>query len=410
MAKVDLSRHNSFCNFILGGILMPKSTFVNSDLLSDQSTLDYIISVLILHFDLFASGYLCQTSDLWRILLTAAARASYIESACLDLEDAPSSNTIRGYLNSQLSSDQIRSLQRQCNPALASQLPYWLRLQPQQVAIDLHDEPYYGKDGDWVCRGEARAGTTYFYRCATAYIMRKGVRMTLAVEFVHPDSSLEQILRRLLRPIKALKIRIHQLYLDKGFASIAIMSYLQETGTRAIIAVPIRGKTAGTRALCKGRASYSTRHRFRSSDQGELEVRVCVVRTIAKRRDGERKAQWLVYALINLDEMKPQRVRKAYRRRFGIESSYRMMEQVRARTTSKNAALRFLLMGIALVIINVWIGLQWRYLRVKARGARRVASKEFRLERMRRFIIRAVEAIYGVVWVVRPPNLKSVIY
>jgi putative transposase len=48
------------------------------------------------------------------------------------------------------------------------------------------------------------------------------------------------------------------------------------------------------------------------------------------------------------------RVRRRYRRRFGIETGYRLIEQVRARTTSPNPALRFLLMGVALLIVNMW--------------------------------------------------------
>ena len=73
------------------------------------------------------------------------------------------------------------------------------------------------------------------------------------------------------------------------------------------------------------------------------------------------------------------------------------MEQVRARTTSPNPALRFLLMGVALLIVNMWIRLHWLFLRLPGRGPRRVARWRFRLERMTRFLTRAVERFYGVV-------------
>jgi putative transposase len=92
---------------------------------------------------------------------------------------------------------------------LASQLPAWLGDHPKEIALDVHDEPYYGQDDledpdCWVCRGEARQGTTRFYRCATAYVLHKDVRFTLAVEFVHPDDDLVKIHRRLIRRVKAL--------------------------------------------------------------------------------------------------------------------------------------------------------------------------------------------------------------
>jgi IS4 transposase len=42
-----------------------------------------------------------------------------------------------------------------------------------------------------------------------------------------------------------------------------------------------------------------------------------------------------------------------YRRRFRIETSYRQLHQVRARTSSRNPALRLLLVGLALLIVNL---------------------------------------------------------
>jgi len=79
------------------------------------------------------------------------------------------------------------------------------------------------------------------------------------------------------------------------------------------------------------------------------------------------------------------------------------MEQVRARTTSPRAALRFMLMGLALLIMNMWIRLHWLLLRIGGRGPRRVAHWTFRLDRMARFLTRAVERFYGVVSAVAPP-------
>jgi hypothetical protein len=78
------------------------------------------------------------------------------------------------------------------------------------------------------------------------------------------------------------------------------------------------------------------------------------------------------------------------------------MEQVRARTISPNPALRFLLMGVALLIVNMWIRLHWLFLRLGGRGPRRVARWRFRLDRMTRFLTRAIERFYGVVTAVVP--------
>jgi hypothetical protein len=391
---------------------MTQSNPIASDQLTDRKTLEVTIAILSKHFDLSADGYLCQTADLWQVLVLTAARQSYIETVCNDLANAPDSNTIRGYLKEQLTSDRIRALQRACNRALASQLPIWLRDHPKEVALDLHDAPYYGQDDltapdCWVCRGEARQGTTRFYRCATAYLMHKDVRFTLAVEFVHPDDDLVKITRRLIRRVKALGITVKCYYLDKGFCTISVLRWLQlQPHLAALIAAPIRGKKGGTRALCQGRRSYRTQHTFRSQKYGQLTVPMAIIRTFRTLKNGRRKAVWLVYVLLNQDDVPLRTIRKRYRRRFGIESSYRLLEQVRGRTTARNPALRFLWMGLALLIGNIWLTLHWRYLRRSGSGPRRVARKHLTLARLAHFLEHAIETIYGVVTTIGPPDVE----
>jgi putative transposase len=423
--------------------------------LTEQRTLEFTVQLLTQHLALQAHGYCCATADLWRILVTAAARGSTVEATCRDLRTAPDSNTVRCYLNAQLAAAQVRALEAQCNAALIAVLPRWFRRrlrQPHQAfAIDLHDVPYYGQAdqtslelapadsppgasspprttsetrGDWICRGEAQDGTTRFYRCATAYVILHNKRWTLAVTFVHPEDSLGLVLQRLLDQVRGLGLTRGELYLDKAFSSVAVLRYvLEETAFTAIIATPVRGKrrqrarsasqtsgsAGGTRALCHGRHSYCTDYTFHSAQHGDLQVPLGVVRTWSRRRDGQRHGQWLVYTLLRC-RLPVHAVRQRYRKRFGIESSYRLLEEVRLRTTSPNAGLRFLAMGLALILGNVWIALHWQYLRVRGPGRPRVAREAFTLEQMKHFLVRAVEAIYGVIRSIHAPPDQIGIY
>lgn len=380
---------------------MRKPTPAQSIGLTDQQTLHDTMIIARRHIPLTANGYRCQTGDLWRLLLAASARHSSIEATCADLPAAPDANTVRDHLSEQLPPSAISELEQQFNLLLRSLLPDWLPQRPQELAIDFHDEPYYGQqqgeEGDpWVCRGQARAGTTRFYRCATAYILQHDARLTVAVVFVKPSMDTRTILLKLLSTVKAAGIRIKCLYADKGFCSIAVLRELMRRHIHAIIAMPLRGKQAGTRQLCRGRTSYRTAYTLHSAEQGDLSVPTAVVRTYQRRRSGGRQLRWLVYGCLGVGGRVIQE-RKRYRRRFGIETGYRLMEQVRARTTSPNPALRFLLIGIALLIVNMWIRLHWLFLRLPGSGARRVARWQFRFDRMRHFLTRAVERFYGVV-------------
>ena len=150
--------------------------------LTDKEVLDYARTGLQEHLPLEAEGYQCSTADLLDALLGIAVGRDTLEAVCADWLDMPDADTIRGYLNKQLTVEGLSELERRLNSALAAEIPQRVWQQARDVAIDLHDRPYYGKapqeEGLWV-RGKAKNGTTRFYRVATAYVMQNGLRVTL---------------------------------------------------------------------------------------------------------------------------------------------------------------------------------------------------------------------------------------
>ena len=174
--------------------------------LTDHDVLLHARTRLQAHLPLHADGSVCTTTDLLHVLLGVAVNRGTLEAICADLLGTPDPETIRRYLNAQLRSDDLPALLDQVNAALAAEVPAWVWTAARDVAIDFHDRPYYGTlpqdEGLWV-RGEAKAGTTRFYRIATAYVMLAGMRLTLALHFVRPEdtplSVLKQLLARLAR-------------------------------------------------------------------------------------------------------------------------------------------------------------------------------------------------------------------
>ena len=370
--------------------------------LTDQDVLHHARARLRDHLPLQADGYCCTTDDLLQVLLGVAVNRQTIEAICADLVGTPEPETIRRYLNAHLRVDELPALEQHLNAALAAAIPAHVWAQARDVAIDFHDRPYYGKtaqaDGLWV-RGEARDGTTRFYRVATAYLMLNRVRITLAIRFVLPEDDTVAVLDQLLGRLETLNLRANRLFLDKGFASTAVLAYLSQRQQAALIACPIRGKTGGTRALCQGQRRYRTRSTFKdgSAEAFTAELAVCRAVTSSKRTQRmERRATWLIFMLINLD-LPPQRVRRLYRRRFGVESSYRCAGQVRGWTTSRNAAYRFVLMALSFILLNEWLLLRWCFTQVPRRGGRWLATQRFALSRFVTFLRRALERHYGVV-------------
>lgn len=376
--------------------------------LSDQKVLTYARECLGNHLPLQASGYACSTDDLLNVLLGVAVNRGTLESVCADLVGTPDAETIRTYFREQLCVEDLPNLERQLNAALAVEIPPRVWQRAQDVAIDFHDRPYYGKtaqaDGLWV-RGQARDGTTRFYRIATAYVMLNPLRVTLALRFVLPEADTVTIVDGLRQRLKTLGIRVARLFLDKGFAGVAVLDYLTRQRQPALIACPIRGKTGGTRALCQGQQSYCTRYPF----QGEhptaftANLAVCRVFTTAKRTGRmKRRAEWLIFILIHLD-WSPRQARRRYRRRFGVESSYRCAGQGRGWTTSPNPAYRFLLIALSFVLLNVWLHLRWLFTQVPRQGHRWLDTQRLQFSRLLKFIRRALEGHYGYIQEILAP-------
>jgi putative transposase len=370
----------------------------------------YTMNLLKDHVKLDVAGYLCTTEVILDVLLKASAESSSIEAASNDLQGAADSNTIREYLNAALDIQELGEQESEMNAALAECIPESMPRTKVEVAIDFHDEPFYGKQANLravTCSGQAKKGTTHFIRIASAYVIWRQVRLSLALHYVLPEESALDILKLLLNRLQELGFhQILVLYLDKGFASTKILDHLKERKQPAVIACPIRGKEGGTRALCQGRKSYLIDYTFTDGTSATLALKA----TLVPDKSGKRRRKWLAFIVIELD-WPPEKVHHEYRRRFGIECSYRILRRVRAMTTSRHPAVRFFLLAVGMILVNAWVFLRWEFARLLAPGLRRVDEARLRFHRFTRLLIRAIEAVYDVVMAIpASQSPESVIY
>jgi hypothetical protein len=361
------------------------------------------------HLSVKTEGYSCTTEMTLSVLLKAAAQESSIEAVCADLSDMADSNTVREQLNEALDVADLRRQEAEFNRALSSAIPPDMPRGGLEVAIDLHDEPFYGQSPElrtYTCKGQAKAGTSRFFRIASAYVIWREVRLTLGLTYVLPEDDLSQVVERLLQRLQQLGLHATVLYLDKGFCSGSVIRLLRGRQQAAIIACPIRGKQGGTRALCRGSRSYRTNYTF--ADRTTVDL--VAVATLVPDKTGHKRRKWLLFVVLELD-WTPIQVYRKYRRRFGVECSYRLLRQVRAKTTSLNPALRFFLLSLALLMQNVWVKLRWLLTRRPGKGRHPLIPSLLRFDRFRHLLIRAVEALYHAVMLVPIfHSPKSVIY
>ena len=70
----------------------------------------------------------------------------------------------------------------------------------------------------------------------------------------------------------------------------------------------------------------------------------------------------------------------AYRRRFAIESSYRMKNQVKLKTSSKNATIRYFYALISFLFKNIWLCLQKKHFTIVKTGLPTIEEYMFRFD------------------------------
>ena len=265
-------------------------------------------------------------------------------------------------------------------------------------AIDITEIPYHGQhedDDEGVRRGRAKHGTTHFHCYATLCIVKNNKRYTLAVTLMRRSDKALDVLPRLLGRGKALGLRLKRLYLDRGFDNNGVTAFLKQQPFPTIIPLTIRGKQGGTRALLKGRKSYQTTYTRSSTRYGEQAFTVQVVCKYSNGRYGRQGIYRFPYIVIGELKMPPHQVFEEYRRRFGIETSYRLMNTMRARTTSTSVALRLFLVALAFLLLNLWSYVKWCHLFVPERGPRQVLHHLLPLARWRLWLWEMVKQRLG---------------
>jgi putative transposase len=378
---------------------MSKPTIKNNRILRSQQVLNALIAVVRPYLPLDLQNTRITADDIIAVLGYASANRISTQAACQELKGAPSANRLREVLAEAL--PERAALQRALNRILRAQTPRFVKKGKRSyyIAIDLTLIPYHGEcyaDENEIVRGEAKSGTTHFHGYATVSIVHDQQRYVLALRFVEKGESMETIVAWLLKRLKSIGISIRYAYLDKGFCSVPVLKTLQRRKLRFIIPIPVRGKSGGVRTLFES-VSRKTTYTFKSPQHGEWEVAAVVVKRYSKGRYKRKGARWFAYAVGRLSKsVEPHQVFEMYRQRFGIEASYRQMNQVRTRTASRNPVLRLLFVGLAFVLFNLYIALRQQVAICLKNPLVPLAKSWLTLRRLVRMIAHAVEKLFDL--------------
>ncbi len=345
----------------------------------------------------------CTLPILIHLICAAAARLTSLYDACAQMNDAPSGETARLALLATL--PEYATLQHGVNRALVADVPKPLRNRRQRVAIDLHLVPYYGlpmSDPKEIYRSQAKAGTHNFHAYASAYVVFHGQRFTIALTPVEYGEKMKPIVQRLLAIVRKTCVRPGLLLLDRGFYSIEVIRYLQRARVPFLMPAVARGRlpaegepATGIRAFQMWKSGGWGKHTLvTGNDKATVSICVHCGNHRGKRKKRGRYA-W-VYAYWGFRPGSTRWVKDTYRSRFGIETSYRQLNEARIKTCTRNPVVRFFFIALALILRNVWVWFQWEKLSTPRRGRRMLRPERLRFKRMLVWLLHAAELVLGV--------------
>jgi hypothetical protein len=236
-----------------------------------------------------------------------------------------------------------------------------LRRREWVLALDTHRDPFYGdREAQGVSGGQKKHGTEYAFAYATAVLVHLRHRFTVGLLPLAGGERPHEVVEALLGQARGRGLRVRGVVLDSGFDSGDVLLLLQALGLS--YAVPLQKKGGGDNrrnALWELGVGAVAEAGWKTDRTNRAVSTACVV--LRGRKDGQKK----VYAFGGWDAGRARRearraslARRWYRKRFGIETSYRQMRQGKAKTTSKDVRYRLLLVGLGLLLRQAWVWLQ----------------------------------------------------
>lgn len=271
------------------------------------------------------------------------------EAASRELDNSPSSDDILHHLRKQDMADIQQNVENVLSYAL-TRAKKRLRISScmsATIAIDYHEISYYGDINAngmkfWVVGSKQKGGTNYFLRYATVDIVYKGIRFTLFALPVSIFKTKEKAIHQLIE-IARKHVKVDCVLLDKGFCSVGSIKELESLDAYYVMPKPRDPKTKRAMAHCIENKITSMKYTM-GTKRNNVEFNLIVY----KDRD-------TAVAFASNKPTNPAWTAEFYKKRWGIETGYRVKKDFRAKTTSRSHTVRAIYFLLSVVLYNLWV-------------------------------------------------------
>lgn len=289
-------------------------------------------------------------------------------------QKCPSDDDVFYHLN-KLNTKQVYSTFTKVNTCLLTQAAQQgIFNNPLQCGLDIHKIPWYGKEKDIHVLGMDRVrGTNFGHAYASIECVHTKGRFTLATLPLHQFTTKEQILSYLITEAEV-HVVISRLFLDREFFDVESLTTLlglpvhfvipadhNDTIKELIISAHHQGVNI------PGTESYALIIPY-TMKKGKKTVTVTLVIILyPPKRTGEPWDEFTYVTNIPVTLENVLELAASYRNRWGIETGYRVKEEVRGKTCSRQYPVRLLFQLLSIFLYNLWqlcnlilrVKLQW---------------------------------------------------
>ncbi len=219
--------------------------------------------------------------------------------------------------------------------------------------VDVHDWLYYGdSDTPHVSRTDPDRGTDSAYKFATICIVDPSVRFTLGWVALDGEKTdeLAEAIRQLVSQAREY-IDINRIYLDRGFYRVHLALALEELDGEFVMRAPQTRKVQQFIADHDDDTFVAEYEMARSNPPtGRTTVRLVVVPHRSREDD-----HFCLVTNRKVTRDLAQLLAEAYRRRWGIETSYRKVTEFLPKTSSPTFSVRLFYFLFAVALYNLWV-------------------------------------------------------